>query len=550
MKKAIISLLLALTLCLGAASPAIAASSDFVIERGELTTLVKYTGHDANVVIPDNVERIAYEAFKDCTELVSVTLPSSLQAVEDYAFSGCTSLKSVTFPTEGKMVDFCGSMDSRTFWMYLFSSKEVDHVEKEEQYDADGYVIFLREKTYYNETSLPNLEELINCPNKPLLDNIEANKAALSGWINPGQYVKTQSAKITALSNQICSGMTDDYDKAKAVFDWLTANIAYDYEYYYDRKSTVATEPEQVLDSKLTVCAGYSKLAQALLQAQDIPALYITGDSISFKSQVKNGIHMYRPSTERHAWNAAFIDGEWVYMDSTWGRPGKSNEATGESMDSPGSYNGSWFDPTMPYLSSSHVAKGSFTASPDNTPSQWAQGETWEAICSKLALNDLQGKYRSNITREEFCRLMVNLVEQKTGQSMSAYLSSKGLTVSAPFSDTNSTEVAAAYTLGIVSGRSADSFDPNGSISRQEAAAMLARTAKLLGITSGTGVAFADSGEVSPWASESVAFISGVTDPTTGGKVMSGTGNGNFSPWGSYTREQAIITALRLFHCE
>lgn len=547
MKKVLVSLMLALALCFGAASPALAASSDFITHDGVLD---RYIGNGGDVVIPDDIREINSYAFRDCTTVTSVTLPSGLQTVGDYVFSGCTSLKSVTFPTEGKMVDLWGSMDSRTFWMFLFTSKEVDHVETTEQYDADGYVIFLQEKTYYNETSLPNLEELINCPNKPLLDNIEANKAALSGWVNPGQYVKTQSERITALSNQICSGLTNDYDKAKAVFDWLTANIAYDYEYYYDRKSTVTTEPEQVLDSRLTVCAGYSKLAQALLQAQDIPALYITGDSISYKQRVENGILTYRPSTERHAWNAAFIDGEWMYMDATWGRPGKSNEATGESMDSPGSYNGAWFDPTMPYFSSSHIAKDSFTASPDDTPSQWAQGETWEAICSKLALNDLQGKYRSNITREEFCRLMVNLVEQKTGQSISAYLSSKGLTASAPFNDTNSAEVAAAYTLGIVNGKSADSFDPNGSISRQEAAAMLTRTAKLLGITSGTGVAFADSGEVSPWASESVAFISGVTDPTTGGKVMSGTGSGNFSPWGSYTREQAIITALRLFHCE
>ena len=78
---------------------------------------------------------------------------------------------------------------------------------------------------------------------------------------------------------------------------------------------------------------------------------------------------------------------------------------------------------------------------------------------------------------------------------------------------------------------------------------MLTRTARLFGITSGTGVSFADAGEFSSWAAESIAFISGVTDPVTGGRVMSGTGNGNFSARDGYTREQAIMTALRLFHC-
>ncbi|MCM1236546.1 MAG: S-layer homology domain-containing protein, partial [Ruminococcus flavefaciens] len=196
----------------------------------------------------------------------------------------------------------------------------------------------------------------------------------------------------------------------------------------------------------------------------------------------------------------------------------------------------------------SHMG-GEFNASADDTPSEWAQGEVWEAICSKLAPNDLQSAYRKGITREEFCRLMVALVEQKTEQSVSAYISSKGLAASDPFTDTDSAEVTAAYTLGIVNGRSADSFDPNGAISRQEAAAMLTRTARLFGITSGAGVSFADAGEFASWASESIAFISGVTDPVTGGRVMNGTGNGNFSAWDGYTREQAILTALRLFHC-
>ncbi|MBQ5583744.1 MAG: S-layer homology domain-containing protein, partial [Ruminiclostridium sp.] len=42
--------------------------------------------------------------------------------------------------------------------------------------------------------------------------------------------------------------------------------------------------------------------------------------------------------------------------------------------------------------------------------------------------------------------------------------------------------VGTAYTYGIVNGRSADTFDPNGTITRQEAALMVARAAKLCGM--------------------------------------------------------------------
>ena len=43
------------------------------------------------------VKEIAAEAFKDCTQLKSVTLPENLH-IGDYAFSGCTGLEHVTVP--------------------------------------------------------------------------------------------------------------------------------------------------------------------------------------------------------------------------------------------------------------------------------------------------------------------------------------------------------------------------------------------------------------------------------------------------------------------
>lgn len=77
---------------------------------------------------------------------------------------------------------------------------------------------------------------------------------------------------------------------------------------------------------------------------------------------------------------------------------------------------------------------------------------------------------------------------------------------------------------------------------------MLSRTAGVLGLSSGTGESFADNASIAPWANQGVAFTSGLTD-STGAKVMGGTGNGAFSPLASYTREQAILTALRLSRC-
>lgn len=144
---------------------------------------------------------------------------------------------------------------------------------------------------------------------------------------------------------------------------------------------------------------------------------------------------------------------------------------------------------------------------------------------------------------------MVTLLERAMGMDIDSYLKSKNLSSSNPFIDTNDAAVLAAYALGIANGASENMYSPSGSITRQEAATMLARTAKVLGLTAGKAEKFNDAALFATWASESIEFISGLADPTTGDKVMNGTGNGKFSPTENYSREQAILTALRLFHC-
>ncbi|MBD5437382.1 MAG: leucine-rich repeat domain-containing protein [Treponema sp.] len=52
-------------------------------------------GLPAELVIPDGVTGIGYDAFYNCKSLVSVTIPASVTSIGDYAFNMCTSLASV-----------------------------------------------------------------------------------------------------------------------------------------------------------------------------------------------------------------------------------------------------------------------------------------------------------------------------------------------------------------------------------------------------------------------------------------------------------------------
>ena len=87
------------------------------------------------------------------------------------------------------------------------------------------------------------------------------------------------------------------------------------------------------------------------------------------------------------------------------------------------------------------------------------------------------------------------------------------------FDDVDSTAwyagfVGAAYSYGIVTGTSATTFNPNGTITRQEAAVMVARAAKLCGMDTEVGeleirdtlAAFGDYRTVADWAQGALAF--------------------------------------------
>lgn len=77
--------------------------------------------------------------------------------------------------------------------------------------------------------------------------------------------------------------------------------------------------------------------------------------------------------------------------------------------------------------------------------------------------------------------------------------------------------VGTAYSYGIVNGRTATSFDPEGTITRQEAAAMVARAAKLCGMDTeletyeilNVLAQFGDYISIGEWARESMAFCYG-----------------------------------------
>ena len=176
-------------------------------------------------------------------------------------------------------------------------------------------------------------------------------------------------------------------------------------------------------------------------------------------------------------------------------------------------------------------------------PSSWALAEVNEARGKGLILPEADGDYQEYITRELFCKLIVNLVELVTNSPVT-------ITIANPFTDTNNTDVIKAYQLGIVNGTSITTFSPDDLINRDQVAAMMMRAARELDDLMGHNftmiqlmgnATFEDTAEISSWALTDIRVANAIG-------IMNGVGGNRIDPKGNTTIEQSILLILRVFN--
>ena len=108
----------------------------------------------------------------------------------------------------------------------------------------------------------------------------------------------TQTEK---LADEICVGCETDEEKVLAFYNWIIANLEYDYDsyplfQYFDVRKTLQT--------RQGICFDFSHLFTAFCRSQKIPCY--TVDGISRKN-----------SADRHTWNRVYYDGAWWNVDIT-----------------------------------------------------------------------------------------------------------------------------------------------------------------------------------------------------------------------------------------
>lgn len=168
--------------------------------------------------------------------------------------------------------------------------------------------------------------------------------------------------------------------------------------------------------------------------------------------------------------------------------------------------------------------------------SSWAKDSVAVAEKINLIQPSENYNYTAFITREEFCELIFNYINNFSDGLTAIYAKN-------PFTDTNNEHIGVLNALGIVKGKSETEFAPNDSLTREEAATILCRLInKIYPGWDATAqyFDFADSGQISDWAMNDIQVICNMG-------IMQGIGDNRFAPKELYTTEQAIATLVRVY---
>ncbi len=166
-------------------------------------------------------------------------------------------------------------------------------------------------------------------------------------------------------------------------------------------------------------------------------------------------------------------------------------------------------------------------------PAAWAKETVEKGIELGIIPAELQSGYDQPITRRDFCVLADKLYTSNWGESWTG--------MSSPFTDIYDDAVTRMEYKGVINGVGNGLFAPNDPLTREQAATILARLAGVVESPLGDAEpTFDDNADVSGWARAAVGQMQA-------SGIMGGTGNNQFSPQGTYTREQSMVTIMRLY---
>jgi hypothetical protein len=151
----------------------------------------------------------------------------------------------------------------------------------------------------------------------------QSPSAALMPWmLSPPEFRAADSVALTSpdaaaqslegLAHDLTKDLHTDREKIRAIYRWVTQNIAYDVGAMGNAVTLMRQDPGAVLVRRKAVCDGYTFLVGTLARMAGMEAELVSGHAKGLG--VDDG-----ELGGSHSWDAVKVDGEWKLVDATWG---------------------------------------------------------------------------------------------------------------------------------------------------------------------------------------------------------------------------------------
>ncbi len=146
-------------------------------------------------------------------------------------------------------------------------------------------------------------------------------------FLNSIQEIKwDDSMKAIEKAKELTAGKKTNEEKIAAIYDYITANIKYDYAKISNLTSEYLPEMDSILEGGRGICYDYASLFAAMLRSVGVPTKLVKGRSSNVK--------------EYHAWNEVFVDGKWKIVDTTLDAASVQQDRSVEMYKSEKAYTG------------------------------------------------------------------------------------------------------------------------------------------------------------------------------------------------------------------
>lgn len=173
---------------------------------------------------------------------------------------------------------------------------------------------------YSDENGLYFPQNELVTKNRQVLEKIyDAPKLAAGYYLTASgeaDKIADIQQQIKQISDSVTDGLESDYDKARALAEYVAAHVSYDMDARSESVTEETVSIEHTLKYGRTVCIGFANLYCALLQSQGIDAVNIkggsTGGGVTYET-LTDGL-------QNHEFTAFFFEKEnrWVWVDSCW----------------------------------------------------------------------------------------------------------------------------------------------------------------------------------------------------------------------------------------